>query len=174
MKGCLACQSIHVKQTSSYVTRLLLSIYIFLSFYFFTGSVDYGALIALIPLFIPYRFVCSDCKRYYFRMPVFRGSHNLGIRNIQDKLVLAMLPSMLTITLLVYHFPYTGLQRIVYLVGIYFINSMIIFISLYNSRKLNKTLKLLVWVLTILTTVLFSVLSYPQDSGEEILDLIFN
>lgn len=66
MNRCSNCQNKNIKQISSFHTRLLLSIYLFLNFYFFTGAIDYGALIAIIPVFIPYSYKCSNCNKRFF------------------------------------------------------------------------------------------------------------
>ena len=81
MKYCSNCQSINIKLMSSFHTRLLLSIYLFLNFYFFTGVIDYGALIALIPFIIPYSHKCSDCNTTFFGMPRI-NLNNFWVGNI--------------------------------------------------------------------------------------------
>lgn len=172
MKTCLACPS-NVTQTSSIVTRLLLSAYMFLAFYMFTGDIGYGAIFTLIPLIIPYRYVCTNCKSQFLRLPKVNNINNYGMENNLDKFVIAMLPSMITITFLILKFPNTGLGRIVYLPSIFFVNSMIVFICLLKIRKLNKILSLSLWVTIIIITIILSILSYPQEYGKGIFELLW-
>lgn len=173
MKNCSACQSVHVQQKSSVFARLFFSIYIMLAIFFFTGEISYGALIVFLPLVIPYLHVCSDCNRPLFGKPrVQLNSFWMG--NHLEKYILALLPSILTITLLIHNFPKTGLGRIAYLPGIFFMNSFIIVICLYQSKRLKKALKLFLWVVTLIITVVLSVLFYPQEYEPGILKLLFS
>lgn len=172
MKNCSNCQSIHVIHMSSLHTRILLSIYIFLNFYFFTGAIDYGALISLIPFLIPYLYKCTDCKTTFFGMPRV-NLKNFWVGNNPDKYLLAMLPTILAITLLILNFPNTGLERIVYLPTTYLLNSVIILLFLYKFSKYIGTMKFISWVLLIVVTVIVSVVTYPQEYGDGILRKIF-
>ncbi|MGG4141491.1 hypothetical protein ABEW34_00020 [Paenibacillus algorifonticola] len=173
MKICSTCQSVNVKQTSSILTRLLLSTYMFLAYYFFTGDIGYGALFMLVPLFIPYMYICTNCETSFFRLPKVNNYKNFGVRSKLDKYFIALVPSILSITSLIVNFPNTGLGRIVYLPSIFFINSLIIIFGLFIYSKLNKTFKILLWLTILIITVMLSVLSYPQVSRDGILELIF-
>lgn len=172
MKHCSNCQSINVKQMSSFHTRLLLSIYLFLNFYFFTGAIDYGALIALIPFIIPYSHKCSDCNKTFFGLPRI-NLNNFWVGNNPDIYLLAMSPSILVITLLILNFPNTGLGRIVYLPNIYFLNSVVVLLYLLKFRKRNGASNFITWVLLLSVTVILSVWFYPQEYGVGILKKIF-
>ncbi len=172
MRICSNCQSINVKQMSSVHTRILLSLIIVLNFYFFTGEIDYGALIALIPLFIPYYQKCIDCKSEFLGLPKIKFK-NYWLGSISDKFLLAMIPSILTITLLILNFPNTGLGRIIYLPMIYFINSLIILINLNTFRNRNGAMNIVSWTIIISVTVILSVWSYPQEYGDGIIKMIF-
>jgi hypothetical protein len=170
MKYCSNCQSINVKQMSSFHTRLLLSIYLFLNFYFFTGV--NGALITLIPFIIPYSHKCSDCNTTFLGLPRIK-LNNFWVGNKPDIYLLAMSPSILIITLLILNFPNTGLGRIVYLPNIYFLNSVVVLLYLFKFRKRNGTSKFITWVLLLIVTVILSVCFYPQEYGVGILKKIF-
>ena len=172
MNRCSNCQKTNIKQISSFHTRLLLSIYLFLNFYFFTGAIDYGALIAIIPVFIPYSYKCSNCNKRFFGLPRM-NLNNFWVGNNNDIYLLAMLPSILIITLLILTFPYTGLGRIIYLPIIYFLNSVIVLLYLFLFRKRNGALNLFIRVSLLIVTVILSVWLYPQEDGVGILKMIF-
>lgn len=172
MKNCLACRSVHVQQKSSILARLFFSIYMLLAVYFFTGELGFGALIVFIPLVIPYMHTCSDCHRSFFRMPGVK-LNSFWVGNHLEKYLLALLPSILTITLLILNFPNTGLGRIVYLPGIFCINSLIIVIYVYQSEQLKKALKLFWGVMVLISTIVLSILTYPQEYGENVWELIW-
>lgn len=161
MGSCSKCQNTNVIQRSSLLTRLLLSIYIFLNFYFFTGDVDYGAIIALLPLLIPYHHVCMDCDADFWGAPKIR-IRNFWLENLSEKYLLAMTPSILTMTILILKFPYTGLERIVYLPAIYVINSIPILIYLLKSSKINGIFNFFLGLFIQLVTVVLSILFYPK------------
>ena len=157
---------------SSFHTRLLLSIYLFLNYYFFTGANDYGALIALIPFSIPYSQKCSDCNTTFFGFPRI-NLNNFWVGNNLDIYLLTMSPSILIITLLILSFPNTGLGRILYLPNIYFLNSVVVLLYLFKFRKRTKTSNFITWVLLLIVTVILSVWLYPQENGVGILKKIF-
>lgn len=172
MKSCSKCKSNNVKQMSSFHARILLSIYVILNFYLFTGGIDHGAWIALIPLFIPYYQICADCKTEIFGLPIV-NIRNFWLGNKLDKFLLAMAPSILTITLLILYFPNTGLGRIVYLPSIYLLNSMMVLLYLYKTKTLRGMKNLFSWAIIISVSVILSVGSYPQEYGDGILKKIF-
>lgn len=161
MKICPTCQSRNVALRNRLLTRLLLSIYMFLNLYFFTGEIDYGAVIALAPLIIPYHHVCMDCRADHWGVPEIRV-RNFWPGNFSDRYLLAMAPTILTVAILILSFPYTGLERIVYLPSIYAINSIPILIFLIKSKKLSHILNFFLWLLIQALTVLLSILLYPQ------------
>lgn len=53
-------------------------------------------------------------------------------------------------------------------------NSLIIVICLYQSKRLKKALKLFLWVVILIITVVLSVLIYPQEYEPGILELLFS
>ncbi|WP_110930117.1 hypothetical protein [Paenibacillus bouchesdurhonensis] len=173
MKNCSACRSVHVQQKSSVFARLFISIYMVLAFYFFTGEMSYGALIVFISLVIPYWHVCSDCNKSFVGRPRIHWN-SLWVGSYLEKYLLALLPSILTMTALILNFPHTGLERIAYLPAIFFMNSLMIVIYLYQSKRFSKTLNLVFGVILLIITVALSVLTYPQEHGEGILELLFS
>lgn len=173
MNRCSNCQNTNIKQISSFHTRLLLSIYLFLNFYFFTGAIDYGALIAIIPVFIPYSYKCSNCNKTFLGLPKF-NLNNFWLGNNSDIYLLAMSPSILIITLLILIFPYTGLARILYLPNIYFLNSVVVLLYLFLFRKRNGALILFIRASLLIVTVILSVWLYPQEDSVGIIKKIFN
>lgn len=172
MRRCSACRGVNVRQRSSILTRLFITIYMFLAFYFFTGDIGYGTLIVLTPLLLPYMYICYDCNTSFFGIPKIK-MNCIWVGNDLDKYSLALLPSILIITILIHNFPHTGLGRIVYLPSIFLINSLIIVVYLYLSRKHKGTLNLILWMMIILTTVFLSILTYPQDNGQGIFGILF-
>ena len=99
---------------------------------------------------------------------------NLWIGSTPDKYLLAMAPTIVTITLLIMFFPNTGLERILYLPGIYLLNSMIIFIYMNKIRFHNKKLNIISWLLIISVTIIISIWMYPQAYGGGIFEKIFS
>lgn len=159
---------------SSVLARLLISVYLFLIFLFFIGSVDLlQAILAFIPIVIPYNNKCFNCNHSYFKLVPQWGIASLFGKNINIiKYLSGILPSMVTITLLITFFPYTGLGRIVALPIIFFINSVVIIVGIIISRKLKYALKSLVWVLLLLFSVYISIYLYPQEDGSSVLNKI--
>lgn len=175
MKACPSCNSYKIRQTSSTLTRILLSIYIFLSFFFFTGGVYYEALTALIPFIVPYFNICSNCNKTFRRLaPQWDRSSLFGVKTCTTKFLVGLLPSIAVIALLIIFFPYTGLGRIAYLPSIYLLNGIIIIIGLVLTRNLDRTLSLVTWVIITLLSLILTVVFYPQEDGPHVIKLIFS
>lgn len=172
MKTCPTCNSEKNKQTTSILTRILLSTYIFLTFLFFIGGIYYEALFALIPLVFPYVNICLDCNNTFLRiLPKWNQVSVLKVNTSLDKYLLAISPSILIIALLIAYFPYTGLGRIIYLPFIFLLNSTIIVISLIIRSYLKHTAFVF---LAILLTLIFTIIFYPQESDPHVLIQIWN
>lgn len=123
-----------------------------------------GAMLAIIPIIIPYPYVCQQCHRTEFGfMPECSVTGLIGVNDPLSKLLIAWGPSMLTIALLIDRFPYTGLGRIVYLPAILFTNTALIGATLYMTRRLNLFIKIVLWIACIVLTVWLSIIWYPQE-----------
>ncbi|SEG17982.1 hypothetical protein SAMN02799616_02159 [Paenibacillus sp. UNC499MF] len=174
MKHCSKCNGDRIMQTSSILTRLLLSVYFFLTFLFFTGGVSYGALVSLIPFAVPYDNKCLDCGHMFYKH--FSGLEKAALFrfSVVDQCVWAFAPCMLVITGLIHFFPYTGLGRIAALPAIYLVNSVVIAAGFKKRKFINRGVSL---TTAILLTLLISILLYPQEFNppvvEQIWDLTF-
>ncbi|MEC0249294.1 hypothetical protein P4H65_26290 [Paenibacillus chitinolyticus] len=172
VKHCPNCNSDRIKQTSSILTRLLLSVYFFMTFLFFTGEVSYGALISLIPFVAPYDNKCLDCNHMFYKFVPRLNKAALFRFSVLDQCVLALAPSMLLITGLIEFFPYTGLGRIVYLPFIYVLNSTVIVIGfLKKTRYVNRAVSVTV---AILITLFLSILLYPQEFNPPVMEQLWD
>lgn len=163
MKTCPSCYSDKVKQTSPILTRILIPVYIFLFALFFTGDIEYEALYALILLAFPYVYECNNCNHTFFRiLSVWKKTSLLGNKNLFFRYLVAMLPFILTITLLITFFPNTGLGRIVYLPVVFFMNSMVILLCLVLTKGMERTNYFIAWGVICLLTLLLTIIFYPQ------------
>lgn len=175
MGNCANCSSKEIKQTSSIVNRLLISAYLFLAFIFFIGGFYYQAVLAFIPLIIPYKNICYNCNYiFYKRIPKFNMYSEIEHSSIIRKYLVAMAPSILVISLLIMFFPYTGLARIIYIPLIFIINSIVIYISLILTRNLNNITYYAAWVVIIILTLILTIIFYPQESGIQVIKIIFS
>jgi hypothetical protein len=156
---------------SSVLARLLISVYLFLIFLFFSGSVDpLQAILAFIPIVIPYHNKCFNCNHSYFKLvPQWGMTSLIGSNTKQIKYLFGILPSMLTITLLINFFPYTGLGRIIDIPVILIINSTLIIGAISLTRNLKFATKSLVWMALFLLTVFISIYLYSQEDGSSVL-----
>lgn len=94
-------------------------------------------------------------------------------------LILAMIPSVAAIFLLIEHFPYTGLGRIVSIPTTLFLNIIILLMSLLITRVLKSRLyKSLIWITVISISVLVAIALHPQEFLPSVLtqlrELIFS
>jgi len=170
VRCCPNCQSNSLVQTSLFLTRVLLSTYIFICFYLFTGDIMVQSALSVIPLIIRYKNVCYNCNNTFYRFINIKKIKIFGERHAGDELILITLPYFSIIVTLVMLFPNTGLGRILYLPGIFFINTLLIsvFIELKHTKKLKG---LRYGILTTLITIVLALYFYPQDSGERIWEL---
>jgi hypothetical protein len=90
------------------------------------------------------------------------------------KFLLAVSPTLITCYLLIKFFPYTGLERIVALPMIFFINIAIIIIGLFITRNLRFVFKNIVWIFIILSTVFISIYFYPQEFNPPVINQILD
>ncbi|MBY0088183.1 hypothetical protein [Brevibacillus brevis] len=93
--------------------------------------------------------------------------------------LLAMIPSIVTILLLIEYFPYTGLGRIVSIPITLILNIAILLFSLLLTQKLkSRGSKSFIWIAAITISVLIAVLMHPQEYLPSVLtqlrDLIFS
>lgn len=131
------------------------------------------AKLALIPLVIPYHNKCFNCNRSYFKVvPQWGMTGLIGNKINIIKYLFGILPSILTITLLITFFPYTGLGRIVALPIIVIINTAVIIVGIIITRKLKFALKSLIWIVLLLFSVYISIYFYPQEDGPSVLNQI--
>ncbi|KOP67335.1 hypothetical protein AMS62_20355 [Bacillus sp. FJAT-18019] len=86
----------------------------------------------------------------------------------------AVIPTISLLCVLVYLFPYTGLERIVALPAIFIINSTIIFIVMAKSNSLKKPKRIITWMLAILLTMFLSIAMYPQEHNPHVFKQIGN
>jgi hypothetical protein len=174
LKSCPQCHSLDIRQMSSVLARLLISVYIFLIFLFFSGSVDrLQAILACIPIVIPYHNKCFNCNRSYFKLvPQWDMASLIGNRINIIKYLFGILPSMVTITLLINFFPYTGLGRIIDIPIILIINSTVIIVAISLTRNLKFATKSLVWMALFLLTVFISIYLYSQEDGSSVVQQI--
>lgn len=77
---------------------------------------------------------------------------------------LAMVPTIITVSLLIEFFPYTGLGRIVSIPSTFFINFTIVLIGLLMTHKLKSIiLKSLVWIAVIFISIFLGIAMHPQE-----------
>lgn len=174
LKTCPECHSQNTKQLSSVLARILISVYLFMLFLFFSGSMDLiSVILAFLPIVIPYHNKCVHCNHSYFTLLPQWGMTSLIGNNINlIKYLFGILPSMLTITILIYLLPFTGLGRIISIPLILIINSTVIFVGIRRSRNLKFVTRSLVWMLVFLLTVFVSICLFPQEDGSSVLQHI--
>lgn len=91
------------------------------------------------------------------------------------KAVAAISPTVILIFTLIHYFPYTGLGRIIAVPETLLINLLLILSGLLLSRKIQfKPYKILLWLLIILLTLVITVLMYPQESGPDVVDVLWD
>jgi len=171
MRKCQNCDHATVTQQTSVITRLLISIYLYLSFYFFTGDILLQSFISFIPLFLFYKNHCPNCHKISYSLINFSNNKQLVSKHFFDKIIYFSLPYFLVIMLLIFNFPQTGLGRIVYLPAVYFLNTTIIAFGIAITGYPNIKFKPLITLLSIVITILFTLVAYPQDSGKYIWEL---
>lgn len=88
--------------------------------------------------------------------------------------LIAVTPTILLLYVLVYLFPYTGIERIVALPAIFFINTTIIFIVMIKSYSLKKHRRIIIWIFTILLTIFLSIAMYPQEHNPHVIKQMGN
>ena len=77
---------------------------------------------------------------------------------------LAMIPSIVTILLLIEYFPYTGLGRVVSIPITLFFNITILLISLFITQNLkSRVFKSLIWVAATPISVFLAIFLHPQE-----------
>ncbi|WP_218780460.1 hypothetical protein [Bacillus sp. EAC] len=86
---------------------------------------------------------------------------------------MGIFPSIVTITLLITFFPYTGLGRIIALPIIFFINTVAIFFVISVTRIMKSASKILIWITILLLTVFISIYFFPQETGQSVFNQIF-
>lgn len=171
LKHCPNCNSDRIMQTSSVLTKLLLSVYFFLTFVFFTGGVSYGALISLIPFAVPYANKCHECSHMFYKFFPGLNKASLFRFSVLDQCVWAFVPSMLMITGLIHFFPYTGLGRIAALPAIYLVNIAVIAAGFTKRRRfISRGVSI---TTAILLTVMISILLYPQEFNSPVVEQIW-
>lgn len=164
MNTCPTCDTTELKQAHSFLSRLILSSYVILVGWAFSGDVGIGVIMAILPIIIPYPYICQQCKRIELGLaPQCSVTGLIGVNDPLSKMLIAWGPSMLVIALLINRFPYTGLGRIVYLPTILFTNTALIGATLYMTRKRNLLIKLVLWIACTLLTVWLSIAWYPQE-----------
>lgn len=174
MNTCPACAAPELKQAHSLLSRLILSSYVILGVWAFTGSVGMGAILAIIPIIIPYPYVCQQCHRTEFGItPECSVTGLISVNDPLSKLLIAWGPSMLVIALLMDRFPYTGLGRIVYLPAILVTNTALIVTTLFVTRKLNLFIKGLLWIACILLTLWLAVAWFPQEYNPPVIEQLW-
>ncbi|MGG1679323.1 hypothetical protein ACIFOT_26910 [Neobacillus sp. NRS-1170] len=88
------------------------------------------------------------------------------------KYSLMMLPTLLTLILLIRFFPNTGLGRIVAFPTIFIINSVLFILGFKMTRNLKFTANTMIWIAIILLTVVITMVFYPQEYGPHIIKKI--
>lgn len=130
------------------------------------------SVIAVIPLIIQYKNVCSNCNAAFYRVMNLKRVRFFGERNFLDKIILETSPYFIIIVALISLYPYTGLDRIVYLPMVFLINTIIITMSLVLQLILKTKLQLYIrGIVIILFTIIIAIFFYPQDSGKRIWEL---
>lgn len=84
------------------------------------------------------------------------------------KVIVALLPTLFMFYILIVLFPYTGLGRIVALPNIFILNTIIIILGIYITRKLNHRRNNFAWIAIVLLTVINTVVFYPQESSPSV------
>ncbi len=172
VKHCPKCNSDRIKRTSSIFTRLLIALYLFLTFLFYTGEFSYGALLSLVSFVVPYDHTCLNCcHRFYKFFPILNKASLFGF-SVWDQCVLALAPSMLLITALIVYFPSTGLGRIVSLPVTYVLNSTVIAIGfLKRTKYVNRAVSVTV---AIMVTLFLSILLHPQEFNPPVMEQLWD
>ncbi|WP_150269035.1 hypothetical protein [Paenibacillus tepidiphilus] len=86
------------------------------------------------------------------------------------KIVLALIPSTLLLLILWRYFPNTGLGLILAIPVAYVVNIAIFLTGNYFSRRFNNAY---IWGAAIVLSLIISIWLYPQDSGANVVILIF-
>ncbi|KRE61922.1 hypothetical protein ASL11_23740 [Paenibacillus sp. Soil750] len=85
------------------------------------------------------------------------------------KILVALLPSLTLIFFLHYYFPNTGLGRIMALPLIFVINTTLITIGIAIAHRLNQPLITAMLMLILLSTLIITILIYPQEYGPSVI-----
>ncbi|OZQ69113.1 hypothetical protein CA600_04710 [Paenibacillus sp. VTT E-133280] len=86
---------------------------------------------------------------------------------------LAMIPSVLAIFLLIQYFPYTGLARIGSIPTTFFLNTLILLLSLHFTKKIkSRVYKSLIWITVISISILLAIGLHPQEYLPSVLSQI--
>ncbi|KQY82639.1 hypothetical protein ASD24_14745 [Paenibacillus sp. Root52] len=85
--------------------------------------------------------------------------------------LLAILPTIISIQLMIFYFPATGLGRILTVPFTYMVNVLIILIGMFISSKIavkNNRLQwfnIFIWIAIILMTIIIVIVLHPQEYG---------
>lgn len=174
MNTCPTCDTTELKQAHSFLSRLILSSYVILVWWAFGGDVGIGVIMAILPIIIPYPYICQQCNRIELGLaPQCSVTGLIGVNDPLSKMLIAWGPSMLVIALLIDRFPYTGLGRIAYLPAILFTNTALIVTTLFVTRKLNLFIKGLLWIACILLTLWLAVAWFPQEYNPPVIEQLW-
>ncbi|MFE5319248.1 S-layer homology domain-containing protein [Paenibacillus sp. NPDC056579] len=105
--------------------------------------------------------------REYILIKCFQSIGTLGEHQMKKSvtiLFLAMIPSIVTMFLLVEFFPYTGLGRIVSIPATLFLNiTFFILLLIFTRNFKSRSFKCLLWIAAILLSILLAVVLHPQE-----------
>lgn len=162
--SCKRCGSRNSLPLNSIFARLAFSFYLWLNFYFFTGSFTLASLLAWVPLFLPYARRCADCNLKRYELPEF-SERNFWVGHHADTYLLAIAPVILVITFLINNFPHTGLERIAYLPSIYVLSGLLIIGYILGFPHHRGEKRALIWTIITVINVVLAVWMYPQEHG---------
>ncbi len=69
-------------------------------------------------------------------------------------------------------FPYTGLQAIVTYPATFILNSIVVLLGVYMTRKLAGFFYILVWTLAFFLAIHFVIYLFPQDFGPSVYEVL--
>lgn len=86
------------------------------------------------------------------------------MKKLWCSLLLSIIPTLISIYLLIEYFPYTGLARVITVPTTIIVNIGILIFSLNLIRRVNGLLiKSITWMMSLLITVIMAIIMHPQE-----------
>lgn len=89
------------------------------------------------------------------------------------QVVILLIPTVITLYLLIHYYPNTGLGRIISIPTTLLINLIIILIGLLKIKQLSVVfMRYSIWIVVIITTIIITVVLHPQEYGASVINKI--